>query len=64
MLVVRRDEDIYRAGADWFEARWHFSFDGYRDPENMGPSSFHSALFTSVIAAINGTYFTHKKHIS
>lgn len=36
MLVVRRDEDIYRAGADWFEARWHFSFDRYRDPENMG----------------------------
>ena len=36
MLVVRRDGDIYRAGADWFEARWHFSFDRYRDPENMG----------------------------
>jgi redox-sensitive bicupin YhaK (pirin superfamily) len=36
MLVVRRDADIYRAQADWFQARWHFSFDRYRDPENDG----------------------------
>jgi redox-sensitive bicupin YhaK (pirin superfamily) len=33
---VRRDEEIFRADGGWFEARWHFSFDRYRDPENMG----------------------------
>ena len=36
MLLIRRDADIYRAEGEWFSARWHFSFDRYRDPENMG----------------------------
>jgi redox-sensitive bicupin YhaK (pirin superfamily) len=36
MLGVRRDAEIYRAEGGWFTARWHFSFDRYRDPENMG----------------------------
>lgn len=36
MIQVRRDDEIYRAGGGWFSARWHFSFDRYRDPENMG----------------------------
>lgn len=36
MLTIRRDEDIYAAEGDWFDARWHFSFDRYRDPDQMG----------------------------
>ncbi|MGH2656198.1 MAG: pirin family protein [Actinomycetota bacterium] len=36
MIRVRRDQEIYRAEGGWFTARWHFSFDRYRDPENMG----------------------------
>ncbi|MGH2546317.1 MAG: pirin family protein [Actinomycetota bacterium] len=36
MIRVRRDDEIYRAEGGWFTARWHFSFDRYRDPENMG----------------------------
>jgi redox-sensitive bicupin YhaK (pirin superfamily) len=36
VLLVRRDHEIYRAEGGWFTARWHFSFDRYRDPENMG----------------------------
>ena len=36
MLEVRRDDEIYRAEGGWFSARWHFSFDTYRDPANMG----------------------------
>ena len=36
MLIIRRDADIHRAEGGWFSARWHFSFDTYRDPENMG----------------------------
>ncbi|MEP6469858.1 MAG: pirin family protein [Chloroflexota bacterium] len=34
MITVRRDRDIYDINGDWFRARWHFSFDQYRDPEN------------------------------
>jgi redox-sensitive bicupin YhaK (pirin superfamily) len=36
MILVRRDDEIYRKDGGWFSARWHFSFDQYRDPANMG----------------------------
>jgi redox-sensitive bicupin YhaK (pirin superfamily) len=36
MLTIRRDRDIYEASGGWFRARWHFSFDRYRDPEHDG----------------------------
>jgi redox-sensitive bicupin YhaK (pirin superfamily) len=36
MLLVRRDAEIFHIDGGWFSARWHFSFDTYRDPENMG----------------------------
>lgn len=36
MLTVRRDKEIYAADGGWFQARWHFSFDRYRDEEQMG----------------------------
>jgi redox-sensitive bicupin YhaK (pirin superfamily) len=35
-LVIRRDSEIYAADGGWFRARWHFSFDEYRDPQQMG----------------------------
>jgi redox-sensitive bicupin YhaK (pirin superfamily) len=33
MIQVRRDDEIYEVEGGWFHARWHFSFDQYRDPE-------------------------------
>jgi redox-sensitive bicupin YhaK (pirin superfamily) len=36
MIQVRRDADIHDVEGGWFRARWHFSFDRYRDPENDG----------------------------
>ena len=36
MIQARRDAEIFRADGGWFQARWHFSFDRYHDPENMG----------------------------
>ena len=35
-LQVRTDDQIHREEGGWFHARWHFSFDQYRDPEQMG----------------------------
>jgi redox-sensitive bicupin YhaK (pirin superfamily) len=35
-IQVRRDAEIYRKEGGWFTARWHFSFDEYIDPANMG----------------------------
>ncbi len=36
MKTIRRDADIHDTSGGWFRARWHFSFDSYRDPENDG----------------------------
>lgn len=35
-IEIRRDSEIYSIDGGWFRARWHFSFDRYHDPENMG----------------------------
>jgi len=35
-ILVRRDSEIASADGGWFKARWHFSFDRYYDPQNMG----------------------------
>jgi redox-sensitive bicupin YhaK (pirin superfamily) len=34
MIDIRRDSEIHDVEGGWFRARWHFSFDTYRDPEN------------------------------
>jgi len=36
VLEIRRDAQIHAEDGGWFHARWHFSFDRYRDPEQMG----------------------------
>jgi quercetin 2,3-dioxygenase len=36
MLEIRRDSEIHAEEGGWFKARWHFSFDHYRDPAQMG----------------------------
>jgi redox-sensitive bicupin YhaK (pirin superfamily) len=33
-IQIRRDADIHDTEGGWFRARWHFSFDSYRDPAN------------------------------
>lgn len=36
MLTLRKADEIYRSEGGWYDARWHFSFDHYHDPEQMG----------------------------
>ena len=36
MHEIRRDAEIHREDGGWFNARWHFSFDRYRDQAQMG----------------------------
>jgi redox-sensitive bicupin YhaK (pirin superfamily) len=33
VLKIRRDAEISDVEGGWFRARWHYSFDTYRDPE-------------------------------
>ena len=32
-IRIRRDDEINDVDGGWFRARWHYSFDSYRDPE-------------------------------
>jgi quercetin 2,3-dioxygenase len=32
-ITIRRDAEISDVDGGWFRARWHFSFDSYKDPE-------------------------------
>lgn len=36
MIEIRRDADIHEERGGWFRARWHFSFGGYVDQDQMG----------------------------
>ena len=36
MLNIVKADDRFTMNAGWLLARWHFSFDRYYDPENMG----------------------------
>jgi redox-sensitive bicupin YhaK (pirin superfamily) len=36
MIKVRKRDEIYHKEGGWFAANWHFSFDEYHDPGNMG----------------------------
>ena len=36
MIKVRKSDEIYAKEGGWFSAKWHFSFDEYYDPDNMG----------------------------
>jgi quercetin 2,3-dioxygenase len=36
MIEIRRDAEIHAEEGGWFSARWHFSFDRYRDARQMG----------------------------
>jgi redox-sensitive bicupin YhaK (pirin superfamily) len=35
-IKIRRDDEISDVEGGWFRARWHYSFDTFRDPEYMG----------------------------
>ena len=35
-VTIREADTIWREQGGWFDARWHFSFDRYRDPQQEG----------------------------
>ena len=36
VVTIREADTIWHERGGWFDARWHFSFDRYRDPEQLG----------------------------
>lgn len=60
MLEIRRDEEIYEASGGWFQARWHFSFDHYRDPEQMGVGPLRVFNDDQIVAGAEWPMHPHK----
>lgn len=52
-LGIRRAASIFDIDGGWFRARWHFSFDEYHDPDNMGIGTLrvfnHDALIPGAV---------------
>jgi redox-sensitive bicupin YhaK (pirin superfamily) len=59
-LAVRRDSEIYAADGGWFQARWHFSFDRYRDAENMGIGTLRVFNHDTLVAGADWPMHPHR----
>jgi redox-sensitive bicupin YhaK (pirin superfamily) len=60
MLTVRRDSEIYQEDGGWFQARWHFSFDRYRDPEQMGVGALRVFNDDRIVAGAEWPMHPHR----
>ncbi len=60
MLTVRRAKEIFHENGGWFDARWHFSFDRYRDPEQMGVGALRVFNDDRIVAGAEWPLHPHK----
>jgi redox-sensitive bicupin YhaK (pirin superfamily) len=60
MLEIRRADEIYEADGGWFNARWHFSFDHYHDPKQMGIGALRVFNDDSIIAGAEWPMHPHR----
>lgn len=58
--AVRRDADIYAADGGWFKGRWHFSFDQYVDPDNMGIGALRVFNHDTLVAGATWPMHPHR----
>ena len=75
MFDIRRKDEHYRMRAGWLDARWHFSFSQYYDPQNLafgplrvfnddlidGESGFplHPHRDMEIVTLVQGGVLTH-----
>ena len=60
MLNIRRAEEIHHEDGGWFDARWHFSFDRYRDPDQMGVGALRVFNDDRIIAGADWPMHPHR----
>jgi len=60
MLTIRRANEIYREEGGWFDARWHFSFDRYRDPGQMGVGALRVFNDDRIVAGADWPMHPHR----
>ncbi len=60
MFTVRRADEIHHEHGGWFDARWHFSFDHYRDPEQMGVGALRVFNDDRIVAGARWPMHPHR----
>lgn len=59
-LTIREADTIWHEEGGWFDARWHFSFDRYRDPQQMGVGALRVFNDDRIIAGAEWPMHPHR----
>jgi redox-sensitive bicupin YhaK (pirin superfamily) len=59
-VAIREADTIFREQGGWFDARWHFSFDRYRDPQQMGVGALRVFNDDRIIAGAEWPLHPHQ----
>ena len=59
-VTIREADTIWREEGGWFDARWHFSFDRYRDPEQMGVGALRVFNDDRIVAGAEWPLHPHR----
>ena len=59
-VTIRSADTIWHQPGGWFDARWHFSFDRYRDPEQMGVGALRVFNDDRIIAGAEWPLHPHQ----
>lgn len=59
-VVIREADTIWHEQGGWFDARWHFSFDRYRDPENDGVGALRVFNDDTIVAGAEWPLHPHQ----
>ena len=61
-VTVRDTGTIWDEQGGWFDARWHFSFDRYRDSRQMGVGALRVFNDDRIIAGAEWPLHPHQEH--
>ena len=60
VVTIREADTIWHEEGGWFDARWHFSFDRYRDPEQMGVGALRVFNDDRIVAGAEWPLHPHR----
>ena len=59
-IEIRKADTIWHERGGWFDARWHFAFDRYRDPEQLGVGALRVFNDDRIIAGAEWPLHPHQ----
>jgi quercetin 2,3-dioxygenase len=59
-VTIREADTIWHEAGGWFDARWHFSFDRYRDPEQNGVGALRVFNDDRIVAGAEWPMHPHR----